>query len=87
MPEAPTQLLSSVAEIQPGGSPEQINHYTVQRVIDVGANVHGRDLGAVATDIQKRIDGLGKLPPGMRITLARPEPGHEPVVPHARGWG
>jgi multidrug efflux pump subunit AcrB len=70
LPEAPTQLLSSVAEIQPGGSPEQINHYTVQRVIDVGANVHGRDLGAVAGDIEKRIDDIKKtLPPGMRVTL------------------
>jgi multidrug efflux pump subunit AcrB len=70
VPEAPTQLLSSVAEIQPGGTPEQINHYTVQRVIDVGANVHGRDLGAVATDIEKRISELKKtLPPGMRVTL------------------
>jgi multidrug efflux pump subunit AcrB len=70
VPEAATQLLSSVAEIQPGGSPEQINHYTVQRVIDVGANVHGRDLGAVATDIEKRIDALKKtLPPGMKVTL------------------
>jgi multidrug efflux pump subunit AcrB len=70
VPEAPTQLLSSVAEIQPGGTPEQINHYTVQRVIDVGANVHGRDLGAVAGDIEKRINDLKKtLPPGMRVTL------------------
>jgi multidrug efflux pump subunit AcrB len=68
-PEAPTQLLGSVAEVSPGGTPEQINHYTVQRVIDVGANVHGRDLGAVAADIQKRIDGLGKLPPGVKVTL------------------
>ena len=54
---------------QPDGQPEQINHYTVQRVIDVGANVEGRDLGAVAGDIQKKIDELGKLPPGMKITL------------------
>jgi multidrug efflux pump subunit AcrB len=70
VPEAPTQLLSSVAEILPGGTPEQINHYTVQRVIDVGANVHGRDLGAVAGDIEKRIEDLRKtLPPGMRVTL------------------
>jgi multidrug efflux pump subunit AcrB len=68
-PEAATQLLSSVADVHPSGSPEQINHYTVQRVIDVGANVQGRDLGAVAADIQRRIDGLGKLPQGMRITL------------------
>jgi multidrug efflux pump subunit AcrB len=69
LPEASLQLLSSVADVRPGGSPEQINHYTVQRVIDVGANVSGRDLGAVAGDIQRRIDGLGKLPQGMKITL------------------
>jgi multidrug efflux pump subunit AcrB len=68
-PEAPTQVLSGVAAVHPGGSPEQINHYTVQRVIDVGANVEGRDLGSVAADIQKKIDGLGKLPPGMRVTV------------------
>jgi multidrug efflux pump subunit AcrB len=69
LPEAPTQILSGVASVSPGGSPEQINHYTVQRVIDIGANVEGRDLGSVASDIQKKIDGLGKLPPGMKITL------------------
>jgi multidrug efflux pump subunit AcrB len=69
VPEASTQLLSSVADVRPSGTPEQINHYTVQRVIDVGANVHGRDLGAVAADIQRRIAGLGKLPPGMKVTL------------------
>ena len=69
LPEASLQLLSSVADVRPGGSPEQINHYTVQRVIDVGANVTGRDLGAVAADIQRRIDGLGKLPAGMKVTL------------------
>ncbi len=69
VPEAPTQMLSGIAQVHPGGSPEQINHYTVQRVIDVGANVEGRDLGAVAADIQKKIDGLGKLPPGVKVTL------------------
>jgi len=69
LPEAPTQVLSGIAAVQPGGSAEQINHYTVQRVIDVGANVEGRDLGSVAADIQKKIDRLGKLPPGMRVTV------------------
>ncbi|HVY39335.1 MAG TPA: efflux RND transporter permease subunit [Polyangia bacterium] len=69
VPEAPTQILSGIASVSPSGSPEQINHYTVQRVVDVGANVEGRDLGAVASDIQKKIQGLGKLPPGMKITL------------------
>jgi len=68
-PEAPAQVLSGIATVQPGGGPEQINHYTVQRVIDVGANVEGRDLGSVAADIQKKIDALGTLPPGMRVTV------------------
>jgi multidrug efflux pump subunit AcrB len=62
-------VLSAIADLRPGGSPESVNHYTVQRVIDVGANVQGRDLGSVAADIQRKIDGLGKLPPGMKITL------------------
>src|SRR6185312_3322752 len=28
VPEAPTQMLSGIAQVEPGGSPEQINHYT-----------------------------------------------------------
>ena len=39
---------------------ESINHYTVQRVIDVAANVDGRDLGATAADIQKAIAEISK---------------------------
>ena len=49
---------------------ESINHYTVQRVIDVDANVDGRDLGAVAADIQKAIDKLKpSLPATTRIDI------------------
>ncbi len=44
--------------IAPIASLESINHYTVQRVIDVAANVDGRDLGGVAADIQTAIDKL-----------------------------
>jgi len=69
LPDAATQVLSSVADMHPGGSPVQINHYTVQRVLDVGASVEGRDLGSVASDIERKIAKLGKLPPGMRITV------------------
>jgi multidrug efflux pump subunit AcrB len=69
LPEAPTQILSGIASVRPGSSPEQINHYTVQRVLDVDANVEDRDLGSVATEIQRKIDGLGKLAPGMKVTL------------------
>jgi len=69
LPEAPAQTLSSVADISPGVTPVEINHYTVQRVLDIGANVEGRDLGAVASDIQAKIEALGTLPKGMKITV------------------
>jgi multidrug efflux pump subunit AcrB len=68
-PEAPAQTLSSVADVRAGGTPVQINHYTVQRVLDVAANFEGRDLGSVAADIQQKIRALGPLPPGVRVTL------------------
>ncbi len=46
-----------------------MNHYTVQRVIDINANLQGRDLGSVVAGIQKKIEGMGKLPLGMRISI------------------
>ena len=49
--------------------PNQVNHYTVQRILDVTSNIEGRALGSVAADIQTKIDALGKLPKGMLITV------------------
>jgi len=69
VPEAPTQTLSTVADVHPGVIPVDINHYTVQRVLDIGANVEGRDLGSVSSDIQAKIKELGPLPKGMKITV------------------
>jgi len=69
IPDAPTQTLSSVADIRPGVTPVEINHYTVQRVLDIGANVEGRDLGAVTSDIEAKIRALGPLPKAMKITV------------------
>lgn len=69
VPDAPTPTLNGVARLRPGVTPAEINHYTVQRVIDVAANVEGRDLGSVASDIERRIKDLGPLPRGMRVTV------------------
>jgi multidrug efflux pump subunit AcrB len=41
----------------------------VQRVLDIGASIEGRDLGSVARDIDAKIKELGQLPKGMRITV------------------
>jgi multidrug efflux pump subunit AcrB len=60
-------------------SPENITHYTVQRVVNVDSTVEGRDLGSVARDVEKKIAELGKLPPGTRITLR----GQDEVMRHS----
>ncbi len=69
VPEWPTQSLSSVARVYPMGVPEEISHYTIQRVIDVDSNIDGRDLGGVTHDILGKITGLGRLPAGMSIRV------------------
>ena len=66
-PGAPILRLSDIAGVGPAADMESINHYMVQRVIDVDANVAGRDLGAVAADIQKAID---RIKPGLPATSA-----------------
>jgi multidrug efflux pump subunit AcrB len=64
---APTVTLSGVAEVTPTASPNQISHFTVQRVLDVAANAEGRDLGSIVHDIEVKIGALGTLSPGIRI--------------------
>jgi len=63
------QLLSNVATISQGISPAVIAHYSVQRVIDVNAGVHGRDLGGAAAAVRRAIAELGDLPAGTKITI------------------
>jgi multidrug efflux pump subunit AcrB len=69
LPQAPAATLGSIASLSPRITANQLSHYTVQRVLDITAGIEGRDLGSVAGDIQGRIAGLGKLPPGMRVAL------------------
>jgi multidrug efflux pump subunit AcrB len=63
MPNAPVTRLADVASVEPSTSFESISHYTVQRVIDVAANIDGRDLGGVARDLQAAINELMKGQP------------------------
>lgn len=59
--------LAQVAEIKKVIGPIQINRENNQRRWVLSANVRGRDLGGVVTDIQKRIKDNVNLPPGYRI--------------------
>ena len=59
--------LAQVAEVKKVIGPIQINRENNQRRWVLSANVRGRDLGGVVTDIQKRIADKVILPPGYRI--------------------
>src|SRR5574337_1044800 len=63
------QLLDNVATVTQGVTPAVINHYTVQRVIDVNAGVEGRDLGSASAATQRAIDAMGQLPPGTKVVI------------------
>lgn len=64
------QVLGGLAEIQRGSSSAVVTHYNVQPTLDVYANVQDRDLGAVAADVQKVIDGMaGQRPRGTEVGL------------------
>ena len=64
-PASSVMRLGDIATIYPRSSLESVNHYTVQRELDIAANVDGRDLGATAADIQKAINEISK---GLPIT-------------------
>lgn len=64
------QLLSNVAHIERGVTPEVANHTNVQPTFDVYANVQGRDLGSVAGEINRLLAGYrARLAPGNTITM------------------
>jgi multidrug efflux pump subunit AcrB len=66
---AATQLLSNVATVREDVEPAVVNHYNIQRVIDVDCGVEGRDLGSATGAVEREIAKLGKLPVGTRITI------------------
>jgi multidrug efflux pump subunit AcrB len=65
-----TQHLSNIATTTRGVAPQIVNHYNVQPVFDVYANVDRQDLGSVGAAVQKIIDEAAKkMPRGMTIDL------------------
>ena len=55
---APVITLGNVATIKPELSYQSVSHYTVQRVIDIAANLDGRDLGSTVTEIKTKIAAI-----------------------------
>jgi multidrug efflux pump subunit AcrB len=67
---ATTQLLQNFVTFHRTQTPAIINHYNVQPLYDVFASTDRRDLGGVATDIEKVLAGMSKsLPEGTSLKL------------------
>ena len=74
MPLASTQssgqLLGGVADIHLTASNAVVSHYNIMPVIDIFATTSGRDLGAVAGDVQAIMSDMNQdLPRGARMVL------------------
>ncbi len=68
VPSSSGQLvkLGNIADIEMTNTPVEIDRKYQQRIIDVTANVTGRDLGSVTSDIQSRLNHLS-VPSGFQI--------------------
>ena len=64
------QVLGGVGEIQRTNASAVVSHYNIAPVTDLFATTNGRDLGAVAGDINKVLNDLkGELPKGVTVTM------------------
>ncbi len=65
-----TQLLSNLATLRRGVSTAVVNHYNVQPVYDIYANVDLRDLGGVANEVDGILKNITKkLPKGATLVM------------------
>jgi multidrug efflux pump subunit AcrB len=55
--ESPT-LLKNIATFRRTTAPAEINHLNINRVTDIFVNVHDRDVGSVAAEIEQGLDDL-----------------------------
>jgi len=67
---APPQILTSIASIDRGVGMATVSHYNISPVIDIYGSVQGRDLGAVARQINKIVvDAKGHAPRGTEVIV------------------
>ncbi len=65
-----TQLLGGLATFTPEPLNAVVTHYNIRDTTNIYATTQGRDLGAVAADIQKIVDETrGQLPKGATIAI------------------
>jgi CzcA family heavy metal efflux pump len=69
-PGSTPQVLGGISTITRGTSPAVVSHYNIAPAVDIYATPNGRDLGAVAGDIQHVLKQLkAEAPKGATVTL------------------
>jgi len=67
---ATPQILTGIASIQRGVGMATVSHYDISPVVDVYGSVQGRDLGGVAREINRIVQGMQKqLPRGSQLIV------------------
>jgi multidrug efflux pump subunit AcrB len=65
-----SQVLGAISTIHRDNSDAVVSHYAIEPAFDIYATTQGRDLGAVAADIQKVIDAsASQRPSGATVSL------------------
>jgi len=68
--QATPQLLNNVATLSHSTDALVISHYNIQPTYDIYASAQNRDLGGIASDIDRAVKGVGKkLPHGSTVTV------------------
>ncbi|WP_175823163.1 efflux RND transporter permease subunit [Burkholderia sp. BCC0419] len=66
----PLQLLGNLVQVRSTANPAVITHYNIRPAIDVYVSVEGRDLGAVAGEIDRIVaDARATLPRGTSLAM------------------
>ncbi len=69
-PRATPEVLSDLTTIKRGQEMAVVSHYNIRRVVDIYGAVQGRDLGAVAKDVEAIVHQHQKqLPRGMFVSV------------------
>ncbi|MFL9996385.1 efflux RND transporter permease subunit [Paraburkholderia sediminicola] len=64
------QILGGLATVERTSSNEVVSQYNIQPMVEIFATTQGRDLGAVASDIQRIVhDNASTLPKGSAVAL------------------
>jgi multidrug efflux pump subunit AcrB len=73
-------LVSDVATVEYGTTPGEVDRYNMQRVVSFTANVHGKPLGQVVTDIRQAIARAGTAPRGITVNNRGQVPAFEETL-------